>query len=537
MKNRHHEVKITSLIYAAVAHLVILISLMSVQKDYFIKISQIFEENHNIAYNTIKAETSYEAGSSEAGTSPQIPEVQNDLMTDLPVIPAPQSEPTIPPPKEIPITDDESEPSQEMKEVKEEITPPVKQRSMNLPKFKGKVKDAATDSTNKETELPGQNGVREKGRKGVGLEEAGGDQATEEAVEEGLQWLASVQDDDGKWDSDGFMNHYLPNDITDNDRYKEGAGRTYSDIGITGLCLLAFTGVGNTHESGKYSGNVALAKQFLLSEQRAEGGFGKTVGWSATMYDHSIAMLALADLYFISKDSELRKPLEKALQYLIAMRNISGGWDYTQYWNKKPEGDRGDLSISCWAIMAISSCRASGINISNDLLKELKTFLIDYTDSSTGEGIYSRKSPRAFDRGPSMVAASSFSRKLLGEKSTSNIQKKQHNKIVKEEPSEKTMNSQPGIWYLYYGSLSMFIDKSEYEEEWKKWNNSCKNVVMKYRCKDGVRKGSFDPVDPFSVHGGRLCSTAMSILCLQVYYRLTPAYIEKSKELSHLWDD
>lgn len=536
MKNKY-EIRITSIIYAATLHLCLLIILFSVQKEYFKFIDTL--KDHNLAYNSIKAETAYEAGSSQSGNPTELPKVENDLLSELPEIPAPSEQPTPPIilPKDIPIIEQE-EPMPETKEIKEieEIKPPVKHHSMNLPKFKGKAKESAIESKNNpSTELPGQSGVREEGRKGVGLEESGGDSTTEEAVEEGLQWLASVQDDDGKWDSDGFMEHYIPG-ATDNERYMENPGRTYSDIGITGLCLLAFTGIGNTHETGKYSNNIALAKKFLLSEQRSEGGFGKT-NWAATMYDHALATLALADLYLISKDNELKKPLEKAIKYLIDQQNLSGGWDYDQCWGKKPTSTRGDLSISCFAIMAVVSCKAAGIPISKEFLLSLKEFLTKYTTES-GSGIYANQDPR-HESSIAITAAASFARKLLGEKSTSSIQKKQLEIIKKNKPTSPNPNPQQevnGIWYLYYGALRFSIDKKDHENEWNVWNTLFKNVVIQHRCKTGKRKGSFNPSDIYSSWGGRLCSTAMSILCLQVYYRLTPAYLEKSKELDYLWE-
>ena len=72
------------------------------------------------------------------------------------------------------------------------------------------------------------------------------DDELRKAVAEGHQWLAAHQDEDGKWDCDGFMKH----DSADSE-ICDGPGNAVHDVGVTGLALLAFLGDGSTMRAGR----------------------------------------------------------------------------------------------------------------------------------------------------------------------------------------------------------------------------------------------------------------------------------------------
>jgi hypothetical protein len=51
-----------------------------------------------------------------------------------------------------------------------------------------------------------------------------------------------------------------------------------------------------------------------------------------------------------------------------------------------------------------------------------------------------------------------------------------------------------------------------------------KEYVLLMQVKDGGLQGSWDPGHGHAAQGGRLVSTTMAILSLEVYYRLLPMY-------------
>ena len=86
------------------------------------------------------------------------------------------------------------------------------------------------------------------------------------------------------------------------------------------------------------------------------------------------------------------------------------------------------------------------------------------------------------------------------------------------------------FYYWYYGTLAMFQMGGHY---WKAWNAELKATLVPNQCRggplDGSAKdvdGSWNPVGTFGVKnsrgGGRVMSTALGALCLEVYYRYMP---------------
>ena len=46
-----------------------------------------------------------------------------------------------------------------------------------------------------------------------------------------------------------------------------------------------------------------------------------------------------------------------------------------------------------------------------------------------------------------------------------------------------------------------------------------KKAVLASQRRDGAHEGSWDPVGPWGHSGGRVYSTALMVLCLEVYFR------------------
>jgi hypothetical protein len=74
------------------------------------------------------------------------------------------------------------------------------------------------------------------------------------------------------------------------------------------------------------------------------------------------------------------------------------------------------------------------------------------------------------------------------------------------------------MYYWYWGTLAMFQVGGTH---WRKWNEAIVEAVVKHqhRAGSGSRTGSWDPLDPWGPDGGRVYSTAMLTMCMEVYYR------------------
>jgi hypothetical protein len=75
------------------------------------------------------------------------------------------------------------------------------------------------------------------------------------------------------------------------------------------------------------------------------------------------------------------------------------------------------------------------------------------------------------------------------------------------------------MYYWYYATLAMFQVGGRH---WSIWNRGLETAVAGSQRRDGdhcLYKGSWDPIDPWGPHGGRVYSTAILAMCLEVYYR------------------
>jgi hypothetical protein len=68
-------------------------------------------------------------------------------------------------------------------------------------------------------------------------------------------------------------------------------------------------------------------------------------------------------------------------------------------------------------------------------------------------------------------------------------------------------------------------------EAWTTWNARLKPALVDHQCKGGPtdgsavdKDGSWDPESWIDKHGGRVFTTAMGALTLEVYYRYLPIY-------------
>ena len=341
----------------------------------------------------------------------------------------------------------------------------------------------------------------------------GADADSEAAVQAGLSWLASAQSPLGYWDAAAYgagTETYALN----KDRYKTGET---ADTAITGLALLAFLSAGHTHQAGEYQANVRRGLAFLIDAQMPSGDMSgpKQVGRSnavvnSRMYCHAISMLALAEAYAMTRDSALRESLLKATRYTINARDLRGGG-----WRYLPQSP-GDLSLFGWQAMAIKSVSRSGIQIPLEVQRRMQ-FFVD--SCSTGRyGGLAKYMPREERPTATMTAEAMACRLLLDFPMTEEATREAKSMILSELPGSGPDN----VYFWYYATLALFQLQ---DSDWTAWNLALKRRLLEtQRPVYDVQAGSWDPDRIWGGYGGRVYSTAISCLCLEVYYRYLPLY-------------
>jgi hypothetical protein len=358
----------------------------------------------------------------------------------------------------------------------------------------------------------GKYGLRFKGTPG-----GGGGKGTRGPLDSGVRWLVDHQDLDGKWDADGFSKHDPANDRC------EGPGDGEHDVGVTGLALLALLGDGNTTRDGPHSENVSRGLQWLRTQQDPDSGlFGERLGHSY-MYGHAIATLTVCEAYYFSKNPILKSTAQRAVNFISRARNPYGVWRYSS----DPDGDQ-DTSVTGWMVLALRSASDAGLKVDSAAFDDALAWLEEITDESTGRVGYDSPGSASSrvrgvndhfptDRTECMTAVGLLSRFFLGQDPIEDPVLMRHADLLQDAlPVWDPDGLSNDLYYWYYGSYAMYQIGGQH---WQHWNRAMKKAVVDSQRSDSSARGSWDPIGPWGHAGGRVYSTALGVLCLEVYFR------------------
>ena len=175
---------------------------------------------------------------------------------------------------------------------------------------------------------------------------------TIKAVSKGLDYLASIQSDDGSWITGG------------------GQGYPVAMSGLAGTALLAH---GDSPTRGKYSKNVQGTVEYLV---RCATDTGLITGPSQDngmpMHGHGFALMFLACAYgMITKDS-LRQKVKVAIRKAITLtsqgQSDAGGWSYVP-----GTGDEGSVTVT--QVQALRACHNAGFLVPRAVIEEAVKYL------------------------------------------------------------------------------------------------------------------------------------------------------------------
>jgi len=360
----------------------------------------------------------------------------------------------------------------------------------------------------------------------------GTDRATDRAVTSGLEWLKDHQADDGRWDCDGFMH-----DSRREGPLQDGGGDAAHDVGVTGLALLAFMGIGDTLRDGTFAPQINRGVSWLVRQQDKDSGRIGAGASHAHLYDHSIATLALCEaLYGDPGNPVLKKVAQRAVHYISAARNPYGAWRYAV----PPNGEQ-DTSVTGWMVFALSAAREAGLDVSDDDLLGALAWIEEMTDPVTGRTGYtetggmSSRPEHLQDAYPAqeseaMTAVGMLSRLFVKKSLGSRVRavdgldedaiEKGAAILLESQPTWSDDGSTNDMYAWYYGSYAMHQYAGRDERAWKAWKRSMEAAILPNQRDDApTYDGSWDPCGPWGHSGGRVYATATMVLCLQVYYR------------------
>jgi hypothetical protein len=345
------------------------------------------------------------------------------------------------------------------------------------------------------------------------VREGGGNADSERAVAMGLAWLAKQQMKDGGWEYD--------------------QGRKEERIAATGMALLPFLAAGETHkptkdknEERKYMKTVGNGLAFLM---RMCPLSGPTAGrMSGNMYSQGIGTMALVEAFGMTKDPVLKPYAQAAINYIQRAQGVNGSWGYGF-------GDNGDTSIVGWQVQALQAAKLSQDLLVDDRVIKKAVAFLNLAAAGSRKSMYGYADSSGATPGSALTAVGLLCRYYLdgwGPSHPGMIEGV--GGLMKNPPLEGGGLKQ--MYYYYYATQVAHFYEGE---DWKTWNEgpkqadgSRKGGMRDWLVGTQVRKGGEDPKhgswDPeagwFGTGCGRLGTTAMCLLTLEVYYRHLPLY-------------
>ena len=323
------------------------------------------------------------------------------------------------------------------------------------------------------------------------IKQLGGSEATEGAIRMALDWFSDNQEADGRWEMG-----------------KHGSRSEYNTAGA-GLAMLCYYGWGiKRGANSKHAKALARAIDWLIKQQGPDGNLRGQGGGNHGTYAHGIASIALCEAYGLTKDPKLKEPATRAIQYIInAQDKKGGGWRYQP-------GQAGDLSATGWHYMALHSGRMAGLDIPDEVFSRGREF-ISSVSGGTHNGIYGYTGPS--NNHPAMTATGMFLRQLDLTPPTDPRQQESSAFLKLRMLKANKVD----FYFDYYATLSLYQHQGPI---WTEWNNHLKEIYVTLQHKTGANRGSWDPKGKHVNAGGRVLSTGLAVLSLEVYYRLLPMY-------------
>jgi hypothetical protein len=338
----------------------------------------------------------------------------------------------------------------------------------------------------------------------------GGNANTEQAVSLALAWLAAAQSESGRWDP---RIHGAGEERNTLGQSRGGAGAN-ADTGISSLALLAFLGAGHSHRQGPYSGEVARGLDFLRRSQHANGNLGGDAEVFAQMYCHSMASFAVGEAYALTQDKRLEPIVRAAVSYSLAVQHpTDGGWRYQP-------GQTGDTSQLGWQLMSLKSAELAGQEVSDVTWARASRFLKRVERGQFGGLAVYRPEEALPSR--SMTAEALYCRQLITGRAdgglTTEALDEALDSLAKEPPSPRQVN----LYYWYYATLALHraAEVSPHADDvWRRWNEALTTTLLSSQNEDG----SWPTTCMWGGYGGRVYTTSLAALSLEVYYRYAPS--------------
>jgi hypothetical protein len=304
--------------------------------------------------------------------------------------------------------------------------------------------------------------------------------ATDEAIKNGLAWLARSQNPDGSF----------------------GGGTYRGNIAVTSLAGLAFMASGSTPGRGPYGAAIDKALAYVM-QNTSPSGFIAVVSASThgPMYSHGFGTLFLAEAYGMTHRPEIREKLQKAVRLIIDTQNIEGGWRY------QPVKRDADLSVTICQINALRAARNAGLFVPKDTVDACLRYVKRSQNPDGGFRYMLQGGASAFPRSAAGVVALQSAGEYDSKEVRDGIN------YLRQYTREIKLGSRYSHYFYghYYAAQAMWLRGGD---EWAEWYPAIRTELLKRQSTPGFWQDSICPE----------YGTAMALIILQIPNNYLPIF-------------
>jgi hypothetical protein len=310
-------------------------------------------------------------------------------------------------------------------------------------------------------------------------------------VRKTLQWLISVQKENGSWEDSPAH---------------------------TGLALLCFLAHGETPLSVDFGPSVQKSMQWLIDNSPERGVWGGND--QKAVYHHAIGTFAVAEAYAMTQIPSLKEPMEKLTATIIAGQQPRGGWDY-----RYAKGKRWDLSVTAWQARALKAAYVAGSEnptLPNTIQRTIIFLKSTYQDGRFG---YTR---RGLDPSGNLTGLGAYTLANLGEsyskafiEATDWVLANRLSTYV--DAREHWEKNRRNLYGWHFDTQVMFQRQGSH---WKDWRRQYEKTLFEHQHPDGY--WTFDTPIMGEIGGpttrGKIISTCLAVQQVEIYYAYLPTF-------------
>lgn len=312
------------------------------------------------------------------------------------------------------------------------------------------------------------------------------EEKTDRAVDLGLKFLASQQQNDGTF-----------------------RGKWTHNTGIASLCVMAFLARGYTPGTGPHGEVINKGIDYVLSAQNKDGmllGREKSHGG---MYSHSISTLLLSEVSGMvdgERQKKIDEALPKALQIILSAQKLDKNNRFDGGWRYNSNSRDSDISCTGWPLMALRSARNNGAAVPKDAIENGLKFVLNCRSGDGGFAYQPGSGSGVARTGTALLCL-----ELCG----------MHESKEAQGAAEYLLkHGHDNSWFyygIYYCAQGMYQIGGRY---WQEYGPSIFKKLLERQSQDG----SWPDNSGGGGRAGKSYSTAMSVLALSVPYCQLPIY-------------